>query len=474
MPENFIRNKGRPSGYKFDRGGAPVEFGPYVGIVMNNVDPTMSGRIQVFIEEFGAIDEDKNDPSNWRTLSYVSPFYGRTTANNNTEGDGTFVGNSHSYGMWFTPPDVGARVLCVFAAGDANQGYYFGSIAEPESLHMVPGVAATRNSTTGDLEPVTEINYNNPDINRDPRFFEREKPVHAYASAVLMQQGLIDDMIRGVISSSANRESPSRVYGISTPGRPVYRGGYTDDEVRAELESGSATNDDMKVIARRGGHSFVMDDGDLEGNNQLIRIRTSKGHQITMSDDGNSFYLAHANGQSWVELGTNGTIDLYSSNSVNVRSEGSINFHADDDVNIYAGRKVNIRSKDSTTVEAGSKVGLRSDGTVALVSAGKTSIYAAGNFAAAAPRIDLNDVGTLDVPAIPINTLPDSGYELKWDSTGQVTTVVTRAPTHEPFAAREDELATTKVFPREQLNTDVANYIKSSGPDSGKVDPPEY
>ena len=45
--ENINRNKGQPSNYKMDRGGMPVEMGPFIGVVKNNVDPTRTGRLQV-------------------------------------------------------------------------------------------------------------------------------------------------------------------------------------------------------------------------------------------------------------------------------------------------------------------------------------------------------------------------------------------------------------------------------------------
>ena len=41
--ENVQRNTGQPKNYKFDRGGTPVEMGPFIGQVMNNVDPTRQG-----------------------------------------------------------------------------------------------------------------------------------------------------------------------------------------------------------------------------------------------------------------------------------------------------------------------------------------------------------------------------------------------------------------------------------------------
>ena len=58
MAENTQRSKGRQSEYKFDRGGMPAEMGPYVGIVVNNVDNIRTGRLQVWIEQFGATDVD--------------------------------------------------------------------------------------------------------------------------------------------------------------------------------------------------------------------------------------------------------------------------------------------------------------------------------------------------------------------------------------------------------------------------------
>jgi hypothetical protein len=69
-----------------------------------------------------------------------------------------------------------------------------------------------------------------------------------------------------------------------------------------------------------------------------------------MSDDGNCFYICHANGQSWIELGQNGTIDLYSTNSVNVRTQGTLNLHADKDINMYAGGSIKVEGQRSAQV----------------------------------------------------------------------------------------------------------------------------
>ena len=137
------------------------------------------------------------------------------------------------------------------------------------------------------------------------------------------------------------RESPSRVgWGVSTPGRPIYQGGFTDSNV---LTNGVKSSDEsLKLVSRRGGHSIVMDDGTAIGQDQLIRLRTALGHQILMSDDGQTLFIIHANGQSYIELGKEGTIDMYATNSVNIRTQGDLNLHADNNININAKKDLNI------------------------------------------------------------------------------------------------------------------------------------
>ena len=45
--ENIAKTTGQPKNYKFDRGGMPTEFGPFIGTVKNNVDAARTGRLQV-------------------------------------------------------------------------------------------------------------------------------------------------------------------------------------------------------------------------------------------------------------------------------------------------------------------------------------------------------------------------------------------------------------------------------------------
>jgi len=464
LSEEIQRSRGRPQNYKVDRGGVPTDFGPFVGIVKNNVDPTRSGRLQVFIETFS--NGDPEDPTKWTTVRYLPGFYGYTPAGNTANtGVGDYTQNQNAYGMWFTPPDIGIQVLCVFANGDRQLGYYLGVVPSDGLGHMVPAVGSTtqyvvsnKNQETyftdDKLLPVTEINTSALDLINNGRFFDQQKPVHAVAAGVLFRQGLNKDIERGPIRSSSQRETPSAVFGVSTPGIPVYKGGMSPNDIRKKIQNNELTPADAQIIGRMGGHTLVMDDGDLDGNNALFRLRTPKGHQITMNDSGNFFYITHANGQTWLEFGKEGTVDVFSTNSVNIRTQGDINLHADRDINMFAGGNIQVKSTKSTTIEANTDLsitaqndfkiyskatlGVKADGTLAIQSAGgswnggESLLFTAGGIdlnGPAAPTVAApKPIATVELDDTVFDT--SKGWQVKEKT---LKTIVPRAPTHEPY-----------------------------------------
>lgn len=180
MPESIEHLGGLPKSFKFDKGGMPAITAAYVCTVKNTVDPNRMGRIQVYVEEFGATNP--NDQSNWRTVQYLSPFYGLTPGPA-TNTDQFFTTNRQSYGMWFTPPDVGTRVLCLFVNGDPTLGYYLGCVPEQGLIHMLPAIGAGKKDveyTTEPTElqdatqlPIIEINDKDPAIIGSGEFFKK-------------------------------------------------------------------------------------------------------------------------------------------------------------------------------------------------------------------------------------------------------------------------------------------------------------
>ena len=474
MADNYQVNKGQVKDLSFGRGRTPVNPGPYIGIVKDSTDSTLSGRLRVYIPEMaGDVD---NDPSTWHTVSYMSPFYGVTPNHTDLEGPGTFMGGRQSYGFWATPPDEGSRVMVIFVYGDPNQGYYIGCIPEPGLTHMLPAIGAASNpDQAGDsndyyalektpsnlsnkpLLPTVEINDNYSAIEQDPKYYTKPKAVHLVQAAQMLQQGIIDDPARGPITTNSQRESPSRVFGISTPGQPIYKG-INNDNVSGDVDSGTVTPDKLEVQGRIGGHTLAMDDGDINGDNKLFRLRSSQGHQILMNDSDSFLHIISKRGDVWIELNREGALDIYAENSINLRTSGTLNFHADQDINFNAGGKIRMRSFGSMNLETQDVLNIRAnkninvytqatfevkaDGTLLLDAGGKGSWKCGGELRMDASLIAFNSGGSETVPVVPElikNSLPNTEFDgsdwiIQKDA---LQTVVTRAPTHEPYALHD-------------------------------------
>ena len=463
MAQNNYKPRGRAKASKPDAGGGVIRSEPVFGVVKDNVDSTRSGRLQVYIADFGA--PNPNDSGSWTTVSYMSPFYGVTSPTGPQTGYGTYVQNPHSYGIWNSPPDIGTTVICIFINGDMNYGFWIGCVPKPEALTMVPALggvevvvpnAGEAKSLGGSpLLPVTNMNTDNASIANSADYITAPKPVHSFQASIFAQQGLIRDSIRGPITSTAQRETPSRVgWGVSTPGRPIYKGGYTDANIADSAEA--ANSDKLTIVARRGGHSIVMDDGDLIGQSQLVRIRTALGHQITMSDDGQTLFIIHSNGQSYIEMGKEGTIDMYATNSVNIRTQGDLNLHADRNVNINAAKDLNI-SADNINVNSANnysqlvganfstdivgKLSTKVGGTMSMSSFGDGSYASGSTMYINGSVVNLNTGETSATPEavkpIPVVAHTDSLFDKEkgWAAApGKLTSIVSRAPAHAPWA----------------------------------------
>lgn len=454
--------------------GAQLDTATFIGVVKNNVDPTRSGRLQVWIPDFGGSQTDntnENNPVFWRTVSYASPFFG-TTYIPQANDSNTFTNTNQTYGMWFVPPDVGNQVLCTFVNGDPDRGFWFACINPTLSHYMVPAVAASKkinriaeanpgiaksllpeDNIPPQSLPVTEFNENEPGAVNDT-FINNEKPIHEFQANVLFKQGLDRDKIRGAISSSSQRETPSKVFGISTPGRPFGNDPADDPDFLRKLEAGEISKEEYAVSVRKGGHTFVMDDGDLVGNDQLVRIRTAGGHQLLMNDTEKVLYLANSSGSVWMEFADSGHVHLYSAGGYNLHTEGDFNVHAGGSINMDAGGSVNLNATADVSATAnrinlsgstsallfGGRVSVGTDSSLTIGSS-TISMTASGAIAINGDTLDLNSGGggESSVTGVQLqkNSHSDTGYDevtgLWFERPGAARSITTVMPQHEPW-----------------------------------------
>lgn len=465
MPYDFSFGRGPTKSSRHNAGNANTIDVPVIGIVKDNIDPTRAGRLKVFLTT-NATPLDPDNSDNWTTVNYLSGFFGSVRPTGGNDDFGSYKRNPSSYGEWHSPPDIGSEVVCVFINGDPNFGFYIGSIPKPEELYMVPAIGSSENIIPNEGEaqsyggavrlPATNFNTDNKELSESPDYINSPRPVHSYTASIMAQQGIIRDPIRGPISSSSQREAASRVgWGVSTPGRPIYEGGFNDETVAQNLDPTQAEK--LRVVSRRGGHSIVMDDGDIVGRDQLVRIRTALGHQILMSDDGQTLMLLHSNGQSYIELGKEGTVDVYATNSINMRTDGDINFHAGQNINLHANEDIKTHSKNFQ-VDTEEELRLRAEGAlkmftlenftvksdaeVAINSTGDSSVTAGGFAYVNAEKVNLNSgqapTQAEEIKKTPLisqtDTLndPQQGFIA---APGKLNTITSRTPAHAPWAS---------------------------------------
>ena len=449
-----------------------VDTATYIGIVKDNLDPARAGRLRVWIPDLGG---DENNDRHWKTVNYASPYFGVTHSKSVSQSkDNKWDQNNHTYGMWMIPPDLENEVLCTFVNGDPDRGYWFACVGTGVAgRHMTPGMAsANGNLDTNFLNsalkpsvkdtsnpPVTETNENIEGA-LGPTFFYNNKPIHEPQYRILLKQGLDKDNKRGAITSSSQRETPSAVFGISTPGR-FFDDTANDTEFLKKLEEQSLTADDLPTGARVGGHQLVMDDGDLYGNDNLVRLRTAGGHQLLLNDTEKIVYLANSSGSVWLEFGDNGQVYFYSAGGLNIRTEGDLNLHSDKNININAKQNINIkaagnfalntnettfRSIGKTTMFGGG-INLGSSSDFALYASGKGSVYSNGTLTCRGDKILLNSGGGVKVSdpgTIPILNHADSSRaddNSAWESVASsLDSIATVVPSHEPWTRASGSL----------------------------------
>lgn len=431
--------------------GPKPRYGIYKAKVVGHLDTTFMGVLTVKIERYSGNDEIEGQTV---PVSYMSPFFGSTGKDFVGKDPNNYDQTQKSYGFWMVPPDVGATVLVLFANHDIKYGYWIGVVPDEFMNFSVPGLAATRyvvqDSKTTSSEnvrvPVAEFNKEISSAEQDAT--KIPKPEHKFAQT-LFDQGLLLDDTRGITTSSARRESPSMVFGISTPG-------ITDKAGKRDKVGPKKSN---MPVSRLGGSTFVMDDGDdkflrktpagegppeyasveqketdgdpLIPHNELIRIRTRTGHQILLHNSEDLIYIGNAKGTTWVEMTSNGKIDIFAEDSISIHSKNDINFRAERDINIEAGRNLNLKGLAKLHAE-GNQIETVATNDTKITSGATSHINSKVTHLETAGKIYMNS-STQAAQAAKVLTTNELPNELG----ESIQSIMMRVPTHEPWPHHE-------------------------------------
>ena len=495
--------------------------GPYVAKVISHVDPRHSGDLRVELQTNAFSGNDANEEGQIITARYLMPFYGVSDVSSNTRND-DYRSTQQSYGFWAVPPDPGTKVLVILAEGSLNQAYWIGCIQDEYMNFMVPGnpsTTLTSDSTPSDLKgkklPTGE--YNKKLNNTGPNPTSYKKPINIDSVNQLVSSGLVEDEIRGVTTTGARREVPSNVFGWSTPGPLDKRQGAPKGKY------GPTSQAVDYYRSRLGGSAFAMDDGDHRlirkghpkdtpmqyvnkeagetGGDQslpfsdLVRLRTRTGHQILMHNSEDLIYIANGRGTAWIELTSNGKVDIYAADIVSVHSQQDLNFTADRDINLTAGQDLNVvankikqSSFDSTNIISGTTYSVNaskditlntssdmitfSEGNTMMASQGQGSFISTGNMAIGSATtlgiescasIKVSTDGTIDIKAL---------GDIKQESDANVNI---KAGTQARFSSGEsfNIKGTGIVYVKSDASIDIQN-IEPTAPDSATIPAAPY
>ena len=301
-------------------------FGVFAGFVKEVNDVQRNGRIRVWIPELGSAPENQEG---WIIANYCSPFAGATNIDTTSKSDiQSFEQTQTSYGFWMVPPDINNIVLIMFINGDSSRAIWIGCLYNQYMNNMIPGMASDVKNWQypGKQIPVAEYNK------WDNKVTEPDRAFHPYEKTKFKgvgNQGLITDRGRGITTSSARRESPSSVFGILTPGPPI-----------------AGTDSTQETIRRKGGSSFIMDDG---ASTEYIELATKSGAKIRIDETNGFVYLINRDGTAWVQMDQKGNIDIFGATNISMRAQKDINLRADRNINIEAGQNIFMKAAQDTT-----------------------------------------------------------------------------------------------------------------------------
>ena len=445
--------KGGDSGYDTSQlRGVREERGIVTGVVKANVHPTNMGVIKIWIPTFST---DETDKTQWRSVRYCTPFYSRV--DNSGVGD-TYFGTKVTAGITTPPPDIGTKVLAFFPEGRNAEGYYFACVPDLYMMQTLPEATISDGVVSGEFNDNPAGSHHTGKITN---WRTQTRPEDFFTQDALVRQGLSDDRVRGLNNSGYMRESPAELIGIASKGRRITEQGqdftltYNSQIKNPDTANKKILEGLLGPTARRKGHSVTLDDGDIDGNSNQIRLRTSTGHQLLLNDSEGVIYVGNSDGSCWIELSNEGTMDVYAQDSINFRST-NINFHADENIKFHSKGYTQIVADQQMHVQGKKQLVMTSDGEAGVTGTKGLHLNSGAElFASATSSAYINSGANMSIngalillqgPSTKAKSAKSVSESQKEDTTyfpdqdqfildeeEMVTTTVDRIVTHEPF-----------------------------------------
>jgi len=314
-----------------------------VGVVVDTDDPLQCGRLRVFCPN---LNDDPKKLQHLPWASYVSPYGGTISNSQFSRGSGKGPEKSDgatSYGFWAIP-EQGATVLVTCIDGDERRRVWLGCLYAPRETHTLfhgryewqdgGSVDGPLTSSKSPIEPLHTNASKAFDNKKDsPEWKTRQAEYQATANTDHENPDLIDQQ-NPEISELEQHEWVKPILG--SHGYDWTRNKALG-EFLASMVSGFSTP---------GLHAFTLDDRPF---NNRIRLRSSTGHQIILDDTNERIYVSTNEGNSWIEMDSNGNIDVYAARRLSA--------HAQEDINLSTEGSIRLKGKKGIFMYAGDTEG---------------------------------------------------------------------------------------------------------------------
>lgn len=389
-----------------------------LGYVVATDDPNQDGRVKVYVPSW---DGNSYDVENLPWATYCSPFAGMTT---DYPAGGTEASTESviSYGMWAVPK-LGASVAVFLLDGDTSARCYFGGIVRPVSNRSLPrGRNYDGNNNHGPLSDLHDQQGNHSLV--EPAFGHLVKQFNSDLNA---PEAITRGAFEKAVAQSSKMSDGSDGY-TTNPKDPSYLDSQT------------------YCFTTPGRNSIIMQD---DPRWCRIRLVTPSGQQLILDDTNERIYLSTNEGHSWLEMDSDGHIQLYGAESFSVRSGNDINFFADKNFNVEAsainlkatGGSISLHSSADTSIKANGAiiasgcraVDISSEGVMRLNSVANLDLSSnAMAVLTAKSGVDLGGSGVLVLAGSTVQ-VKGSCRSAAQPSCPSATPSVSLLPTHEPW-----------------------------------------
>jgi hypothetical protein len=335
-----------------------------LGLVVGTDDPLEQGRLQVFCP---ALNDNPKKIQHLPWCAYITPFGGSINNPNFTRGTGdgeaTSIGAIH-YGFWGVP-DLGAHVLVGCIDGDPRRRFWVGCLPEHQETHTQftgrydwHGKKGTPDGPlTSSKKPIQPLydNWTKAFVDRASAEW-KTRGADYQPMAVSVESNGSPSKVRGEDYLDESYEGMSKHEKDKWVREVMGAHGYDWSGFKGV---GAFKSSRVFGFSTPGFHSLSMDDRPF---NSRAKLRTATGHMILLDDTNERIYIMTNKGNNWIEMDSNGNIDMYSERRVsinaakdlNLTTGGTLRMHADGGIHMYAGHSTeNHRGKLAVTPKRG-------------------------------------------------------------------------------------------------------------------------